>query len=134
MIEWIILIQVVVGILLIYIYNSENYHNIVLYQCLIIFTQCYSFESANNCFKVKIKEYVFNVLREYDMQEDKSWSGNVIVDFFNFIHSPEECQNLCKVGLFCYIYHFHFSSESDSGITNVCNFTCPSVRLFLINS
>ena len=54
------------------------------------------------------------------MQEDKSWSGNVIVDFFDLIHSPEECQNLCKVGLFCYIYHFHFGSESDSGTTNVC--------------
>ena len=37
------------------LYNSENYHNLVLFLCLIIFTQCYSVESANNCFKVKIK-------------------------------------------------------------------------------
>ena len=88
------------------LYNPENCHNIVLFLCLFIFTQCFSVESANNCFKVKIKKYLnhaLNVFGEYDMQEDKSWSGNVIVDFFNFIHSPEECQNLCKVGLFCYI-------------------------------
>ena len=40
------------------------------------------------------------------MQENKSWRGNVIVDFFNFIQTPEECQILCEVSLFCYIYIF----------------------------
>ena len=62
-------------------------------------------ESSYSCYKVSsdgqtcIFTRVFSVIETISelTQEDKSWSGNVIVNFFHSIQSHEECQELCQV-------------------------------------